>query len=206
MVLLSGARAQQKARTRREVLTAARALFAERGFEGATARAVAERAGVSAGTVFVHFRDKQALLEACLEQHLEEVLDDAFATAPQGPVVSELVYVASRLFESYAADPALARVLVKESVFSPPDDDGTRVHGAQLARFGAWLEERLARAAARGELARGADPSQVLFGFFALYLAVLAAGLRGDVPFEAQASLLEAQLRQLSCFSPGVRS
>jgi len=203
-----GARARQKAQTRRNVLEAARTLFRERGFEGATARAIAGRAGVSVGTVFVHFGDKQGLLEACLEDHIERVLDHAFATVPQGDVVSELVYVSGRLFESYARDPGLSRVLVKEAVFRAPLEAGEPVRGGgQRARLGAWMNERLARAVEGGELAGGVDPSQVFFSFFALYLAVLAAGLRGDVPFAAQEALLESLLRQLAFFSRGgVRS
>jgi len=202
-----GARAQQKVQTRRNVLDAARALFRERGFEGATARAIAGRAGVSVGTVFAHFGDKQGLLEACLEDHIERVLDHAFTTVPEGDVVSELVYVSGRLFESYARDPGLSRVLVKEAVFRAPPAAGEPVRGGgQLARFGAWMDERLARAVEEGELAGGVDPSHVFFGFFAMYLAVLAAGLRGDVPFAAQEALLEGLLRQLAFFSQGVRS
>lgn len=198
---VSGVRARQKAQTKAEVLAAARALFAERGFDGATARAVAERAGVSVGTVFVHYKDKQALLEACLEDHIEKVLDDAFATVPDTGVVGELVYVATRLFESYGRDPDLAIVLVKESVFSLPDESGERVHGGQLRRFQGWLQDRLTLAVERGELSPGTDPSLVFFSFFSFYLSVLAAALRRDVPFEALPALLDTLLRQLSCFS-----
>jgi hypothetical protein len=118
--------------------------------------------GVAADTLFVQLRHKQALLEACLEEQLEKVLDHAFATAPGGDVVSELVYVASRLFERSAADPRLARVVSKGSVFRAPDDEQESVLGSQLARYGRWLQERLELAASRGA-ARDAAETACIF-------------------------------------------
>src|SRR5688500_8210555 len=53
-----GGRAQQKLETRRRIRDAAWALFTELGYDGTTTKAVAERAEVAAGTVFVHARDK----------------------------------------------------------------------------------------------------------------------------------------------------
>ncbi|HEY8040442.1 MAG TPA: TetR/AcrR family transcriptional regulator [Polyangiaceae bacterium] len=44
------------------ILRAALELFAERGFHGTTVPAVAERAGVGAGTIYRHFDSKEALV------------------------------------------------------------------------------------------------------------------------------------------------
>src|SRR6516165_6898716 len=55
---------RQEARAR--ILEAARAEFAERGFEAATTRRIAERAGYSTGALFFHFKDKESMLrELC---------------------------------------------------------------------------------------------------------------------------------------------
>lgn len=49
--------------TRREaILSAARALFAEKGYDGTSTAEIAERAGVAHGTLFHHFRTKENLL------------------------------------------------------------------------------------------------------------------------------------------------
>jgi AcrR family transcriptional regulator len=53
--------------TRAQLLDAARAEFAERGFEGATVRAIAERAGVDAAMVNHWFGGKDALFLASLQ-------------------------------------------------------------------------------------------------------------------------------------------
>jgi AcrR family transcriptional regulator len=58
-----GVRAQAKQRTRERVLAAARRLFTELGYEGATIRHIAHAAGMSTGAVFASFADKDALFE-----------------------------------------------------------------------------------------------------------------------------------------------
>ena len=52
---------------RRAVLDAARELFAERGFERTTMRAVAARAGVDPALIYHYFGDKDGLLFAALQ-------------------------------------------------------------------------------------------------------------------------------------------
>ncbi|SEO89651.1 TetR/AcrR family transcriptional regulator [Aquisalimonas asiatica] len=51
----------------KRILTAARLLFTERGFEGVSIRDIAARADVSKANVFHHFRNKAALYDAVLE-------------------------------------------------------------------------------------------------------------------------------------------
>jgi AcrR family transcriptional regulator len=54
---------------------AALVLFGERGFEGTSVRAIAERAGVTAGLVLHHYGSKQGLREAVDEHVLQSVRD-----------------------------------------------------------------------------------------------------------------------------------
>jgi AcrR family transcriptional regulator len=49
---------RSRAQTRERLLDAGRALFAERGLHGVTSHDIAARAGVAAGTFYLHFRDK----------------------------------------------------------------------------------------------------------------------------------------------------
>lgn len=60
--------------TRREqLLKGALELFAERGYAGTSVKAIAQRAGVSQGLLYVHFDDKEALLRALFERELRDV-------------------------------------------------------------------------------------------------------------------------------------
>ena len=54
-------RALAKQQTRAKVLAAARRLFSEQGYEGATIRDIAATAGMSTGAVFANFADKSDL-------------------------------------------------------------------------------------------------------------------------------------------------
>jgi AcrR family transcriptional regulator len=60
--------------TAERILDAAEALFAERGYEGASQRDVAERSGLSAASLYNHFPSKEALYAAVLERGLAPVL------------------------------------------------------------------------------------------------------------------------------------
>jgi AcrR family transcriptional regulator len=72
-------RAERRAQSRQQIVTAARELFAERGYIETTIRAVAQRADVDPGLVMQHFGSKSALFD--------EVSDIAMAAdaAMDGP-------------------------------------------------------------------------------------------------------------------------
>jgi AcrR family transcriptional regulator len=58
----SSRRQAQANETRRHILEAARKLFMERGYAGATAEAIAAEAGVSAQTIYAIFKNKKKIL------------------------------------------------------------------------------------------------------------------------------------------------
>ena len=66
-------RAMAKQQTREKVLQAARELFIERGYEGATIRDIAKAAGMSTGAVFASFADKSELFEEILTADYEVI-------------------------------------------------------------------------------------------------------------------------------------
>ena len=78
-------RGETAAATRRRILDAAAALYAERGVSDTTLQAVAERADVARGTIVHHFTGVDGLLEAVLDAAIEslEMPDDGeLATIP----------------------------------------------------------------------------------------------------------------------------
>jgi AcrR family transcriptional regulator len=64
---------ERKAETRQRLLDAAAELFAERGIEGASVDAIAERAERTSGAVYDHFGGKDGLLYALLEGWADDV-------------------------------------------------------------------------------------------------------------------------------------
>lgn len=77
-----GVREAQKLATRRRVLDAASDLFNEIGFEDATVRAIANRAGVSVGSVFTTFISKADILGQVMQDRLEALYDETNRVIP----------------------------------------------------------------------------------------------------------------------------
>ena len=67
-ILVSGSRTRQREATRRELVQAGLKVVAARGFAGATTAAIAEASGKAHGTVFVHFRTRDALVAELVEE------------------------------------------------------------------------------------------------------------------------------------------
>ena len=165
-------RQAQKAETRAAILAAARALFAERGFEATTLKAVASRAGVAVGTVFVHVPDKAALLTEALHDDLARVLAEAGADLPTAPR-DQILHLAGALYRYYAINPALSAVLVKESLMAPLAEGS---HSDAVLR--GFLGQVAGALVGGGMLRPGTSPITGATAFFALYVVVLLGGLR----------------------------
>ncbi len=66
---------RRKAARPDEIITAALAEFAEKGFAASKLENIAKRAGVVKGTIYRYFPSKEALFEAALQPHAVEVFD-----------------------------------------------------------------------------------------------------------------------------------
>jgi AcrR family transcriptional regulator len=88
----SETRAERRAESARRILEAARAEFAEQGFDGATIRAIAARAGVDPSLVMQHHGSKAVLFRSAVQlhstdsaevqAHLQDVVDHRLAGLP----------------------------------------------------------------------------------------------------------------------------
>lgn len=68
-------RDEQRERTRTDLLDAAAAVFAARGYHGASVDDVAEAAGYTKGAVYSNFSSKQELFLALLERQLDRTVE-----------------------------------------------------------------------------------------------------------------------------------
>lgn len=76
-----------------ELLAAALDLFVEKGFAATRAEEVAQRAGVSKGTLFLYFPSKEELFKAVVREHIAGTIKDAFGELQSFPGTSaELVH------------------------------------------------------------------------------------------------------------------
>jgi AcrR family transcriptional regulator len=105
--------------TRGEILSAARQVFGEQGFETASVRKVAARAGVDPALVHHYFGTKQALFLAAMELPIDfNALVDQVASGPRSEIGARLVRQTLELWE----DPA-TRSLLMGIVRSATTDD-----------------------------------------------------------------------------------
>jgi AcrR family transcriptional regulator len=75
---------------RRQILAGARKVFMDLGFDGASMGEIARSAGVSKGTLYVYFADKNRLFEAIVEEEALEQGKVAFNFDPERDVTTTL--------------------------------------------------------------------------------------------------------------------
>jgi AcrR family transcriptional regulator len=75
---------------RRQILDGARKVFMDLGFDGASMGEIARAAGVSKGTLYVYFADKNRLFEAIVEQEALEQGEISFNFDPARDVATTL--------------------------------------------------------------------------------------------------------------------
>src|SRR3954454_20523702 len=73
--LSRGKRTENKEKTRRAILQAALALFAEKGFYQTTTKAISRKARIAEGTLFNYFETKEDLALYFFEQELAGIVD-----------------------------------------------------------------------------------------------------------------------------------
>lgn len=109
-------RQERSQRTVSWIVEAAGEVFAELGYAGATTNKIAARAGVSVGSLYQYFPNKDALVTALLEDHqkdVRDILDTAMArlAAPDVPLAHALRSFFDDLVDLHAKSPELQRVL-----------------------------------------------------------------------------------------------
>ena len=102
--------------TKQRLLDASRKLFADKGFSGASVRAITQLAGANLGAVTYHFGSKQALYAAGLDQLFTSLADRVTVAATLEQVVRSFF----AFFEQY---PEAPRLLIRHlaSTAAPPE-------------------------------------------------------------------------------------
>lgn len=143
--------ARSRAETRRRLVEAGTALFAQDGLHGVTSAQIARRAGVAAGTFYLHFADKEALFHeiafaalAALRERQER------ASLGQEPGSREYVRRRTEELIDFAAE---QRELI-QMVFTRAESAGLaeQVRAAVVPEIQRWLERRVREGRAPADL------------------------------------------------------
>ncbi len=158
---------------RRELIeTVATAVFAERGYAGASIDEIARRAGVSAPVIYDHFDSKRDLHERLLERTRDELLE-TWARALAGPgAAGERIPRAIDAWAGYVeAHPFAARMYFREAGSGDPEVEAAHraIHDQARAGLAAILA-----AEPGAERIAGADPLA-----FEMAAEIMRSGLTG---------------------------
>lgn len=174
---------------REEILQAATELFAARGFNGTSIRAVVEAVGCTKPTLYYHFGSKEALYIETIRRPLVGLAElVAHAKAQPTPFPERLRQLIDAAFARAALQPAAIRLTM--TLHLRPKD-GPLQTALALAETDPdeLFRELVADAQARGELRADVDPSVLasaigaLTGHFIFLLTI-----KGEPPEEGTAS------------------
>lgn len=137
--------------TRERLLQATLELISARGYQGATTREIAERAGVSELTLFRKFGRKESLFEEMLKAHtFLPRLKDLIPRVEQLPPEEGLLTIGVRFLETLDERRDLARIIMSEMNTFP--ERLRHIYARFVDDMAATMEGYLATLAARGHL------------------------------------------------------
>ena len=191
--MASTSRQQQKQETRERILATARSLFAERGFEPTTIRAIAESAGVSPGAVIGHFNSKISLLmEITREVNRQQLSLVRKTLPPEGDLLSRVMHML-RIYAAFDLEnPSLAAVVLGYSwTWGAEVESGLEDH---FAPGDALMRSILQLGVERGEVRADIDIDLAVKMIFALYTRNLRQSIYGGLTSVEASERLEPQL------------
>lgn len=187
-------RALAKQQTRAKVLSAARRLFSESGYEGATIRDIAAEAGMSTGAVFANFTDKSDLFREIMIADMEALVDAMREGASRGRGVDDaLLKLFAAGYAFYKSRMPLARAAFGISWLPEQGQELRNLAPVQLIQD--IFTEQLNLGVERGELSQEAEVklrSQMLFD---AYLANFQEAIFGGWSIDALQAKSKDQIR-----------
>jgi AcrR family transcriptional regulator len=144
-------RARLREATTDAIRAAAEEVFAEQGF-GARMEDIAARAGVSVGTLYNHFEDRDALLVVLIQARREALLaqvDQVLAEVEGRPFREQLRALLDKVFGHFHEHSRFFAIVVQSEVFRGP---GYPQRAGSLVELTKRVEQLVQRGVAAGEL------------------------------------------------------
>ena len=178
MISSESARARQKEETRRRILGAARALFHEKSYQETRSGDIAERAGVSHGTVFAHFESKAALLGELNLQWIANAVKELRALPRSGTVNERYRRFIKALWARHHRDSATTSAFFSMTWLWEEQFDND--YAQAIAALRAIVEDILRDGIRQGEFKESTDPKLVAEGLEGIYFNVLRSSRFGE--------------------------
>ncbi|MDR3509980.1 MAG: TetR family transcriptional regulator [Caulobacteraceae bacterium] len=186
-------RALAKQRTRERLLDAARRLFAERGYEAATVRDIANAADLSTGAVFASFSDKADLFNEVIIADYQTLSEQMAGLDVQGlPAREALLILLGSAYESHLEQLGLIQAAISFSWQRDSDAERRNRQGMKLIL--SLLAQVLRKGVERGELSETLDVRLTTEMMWDSYLSNYRRAIFDDWNAEALSQRLAAQL------------
>jgi len=177
-----GLREQNKLEKLQRIKSAAKELFTELGYDAATTRDIARRARVGLGTLFNYADDKRDLIFLIYVDHLNEIQQAASsAVSARKSLLEQLVSFFSFLYEDFAGNPGLSRILLRELTFYRHGRLSVEFNQNRL-RVVDTVRRMVAEAQARGRIGSREDPATIALGLFYIYAGAVRLWISEDEP------------------------
>jgi AcrR family transcriptional regulator len=205
---MSGARALSSPRTTRRspdatreaILDAALELFAERTFHGCAVPQIAERAGVATGSIYRHFTDKEALVNAVYQRWKGELRRRLIDDAPPTTTIEDELHNWWQALCDFVDEHPTAYTFLQAHHHEPYLDDASRDVGYAIDAAALELAQRSSAAGALGEVDPALAVALVLGAFDGV---VRVRTLYPDaLPADALAQAEQLVLRLLAATTP----
>ena len=168
-----GLREQNKLDKCQRIRAAARDLFTRRGFDAATLRSIAKRAGVGLGTLFNYADDKRDLVFLIFNEELDALTGEALAKPrPGAPLVEQLLAIFGCHYRRLGAMPVLSRILLQELTFYSAGKQALafqRIRGRLIE----GIEDVVRRAQRERRILAAEDPALIARHVFFVYSAAI---------------------------------
>jgi AcrR family transcriptional regulator len=182
------------ASSRERIREAAKALFADRGYEATTTAAICRLAGTSQSQIIKHFTDKQGLLEAILEHAWEQINPAIRLAIEKVPSPREKLKIMVDMVLSFLEKDAELRTLFLLEGRRIRGDGHMVVLVPGFLDFVKMLDSILKEMATRGELLPGIHPQALRSGLMGAFEGLLRDQLLAR-PSRFPASYTEADAR-----------
>ncbi|MEV0916177.1 ScbR family autoregulator-binding transcription factor [Streptomyces sp. NPDC049967] len=149
------AQQERAIRTRRAVIEAAAAVFAERGYAAATMAEILQRAGMTKGALYFHFDSKEMLARGVIEAQV-----DPAQWAPRELKLQEWIDVGMTLAERIPSD-----VVLLAGIRLSADMQGRTRFGSAWPTWTGLVAKLLTEAKEQGEVLPHVDPEETSQAF-----------------------------------------
>ena len=149
---MGGPKQERAIQTRAAILRAAAEVFDELGYAGASITKILNRAGVTQGAMYFHFKSKEALAEAVMTAQPETIVPKLVSEGLQ-----RLVDITMIWSHQLRADPLIragVRLTTEQGTFGVND-------ATPYTEWAQIMTDCLEVAQAKGELQAGVDPREV---------------------------------------------